>query len=63
MYSELNFLWESWLRVRTDNRPEAIENKVQQKRLLDYQRLMTECLRLLTDLHQCTDGPSSAYFR
>jgi DNA modification methylase/DNA-directed RNA polymerase subunit RPC12/RpoP len=43
MYSELNFLWESWLRVRTDNRPEAIENKMQQKGLLDYQRLMTEC--------------------
>ena len=43
MYSELNFLWESWLRVRTDNRPEAIENKVQQRGLLDYQRLMTEC--------------------
>jgi len=40
---ELNFLWESWLRVRTDNRPEAIENKVQQKGLLDYRRLMTEC--------------------
>ena len=43
MYSELNFLWESWLRVRTDNRPEAIENKARQKGLLDYQRLMTEC--------------------
>ena len=23
----------------------------------------TPCRRLLTDLHQCTDGPSSAYFR
>ena len=43
MYSELNFFWEAWLRVKTDNRPEAIENKVQQKALLDYQRLMTEC--------------------
>ncbi len=43
MYSELNFLWECWLRLKTDNRPEAIENKVQKKGLLDYQRLMTEC--------------------
>ena len=31
MYSELNYLWEAWLRVRTDNRPEAIENKVQRR--------------------------------
>ena len=43
MYSELNFLWESWLKVKTDNRPEAIENKVQGKTLLDYQRLMERC--------------------
>jgi predicted RNA-binding Zn-ribbon protein involved in translation (DUF1610 family)/predicted RNA methylase len=30
-YSELNFLWESWLRVQTDNKLEAIENKTQKK--------------------------------
>ncbi|WP_323721305.1 DNA methyltransferase [Acetomicrobium sp.] len=43
MYSELNFLWEAWLRVFTNNKPEAIENKVQGKGLPEYQRLMTEC--------------------
>lgn len=43
MYSELNYLWESWLRVRTNNKPEAIENKSQGKSLLDYQNLMTQC--------------------
>ena len=30
-YSELNSLWEAWLKVSTDNKPEAIENKVQGK--------------------------------
>ena len=43
MYSELNFHWESWLRVKTNNGPEAIENETQNKGLADYQRLMTEC--------------------
>ncbi len=45
MYSELNFLWEAWLKVFTNNKPEAIENKVQCKGLPEYQRLMTECFR------------------
>jgi len=45
MYSELNFLWEAWLRVFTNNKPEAIENKVQGKGLPEYQRLMTECFK------------------
>ncbi len=43
MYSELNFLWEAWLKVFTNNEPEAIMNKVQQKGLLEYQELMTRC--------------------
>ncbi|MCX6272566.1 MAG: DNA methyltransferase [Bacteroidetes bacterium] len=43
MYSELSFLWESWLKIRTNNKEEAIENKVQGKSLLDYQNLMTKC--------------------
>ncbi|MGI6544370.1 MAG: DNA methyltransferase [Limnochordia bacterium] len=43
MYSELNFLWEAWLKVTTNSKPEAIENKVQGKGLPEYQRLMTEC--------------------
>jgi len=44
-YSELNFLWESWLRVITNNQPEAIENKAQSKTLDDYRRLMTACFK------------------
>jgi len=45
MYSELNFLWEAWLRVFTNSKPEAIENSAQGKGLLEYQRLMTECFK------------------
>jgi DNA modification methylase len=45
MYSELNFLPESWLRVLTNNKKEAIENKTQGKSLLEYQELMTECFK------------------
>jgi DNA modification methylase/predicted RNA-binding Zn-ribbon protein involved in translation (DUF1610 family) len=45
MYSELNFLWEAWLKVFTNNKPEAIENKVQGKGLPEYQKIMTECFR------------------
>ncbi len=45
MYSELNFLWEAWLKVFTNNKPEAIANKVQGKGLPEYQRLMTECFK------------------
>ncbi|MEH2331138.1 DNA methyltransferase [Nostoc sp.] len=43
MYSELNFLWEAWLKVFTYTKLEAIENKVQGKGLLEYQELMTQC--------------------
>ena len=50
-YSELNFLWEVWEHVLTDNKPEAIMNTVQGKALLDYQKLMlesfSECFRIL----------------
>jgi DNA modification methylase len=42
-YSELNFMWEAWLGVITDNRPEAITNAVQKKGLLDYQGAMQRC--------------------
>jgi len=51
MYSELNFLWETWLRVRTNNQREAIINRTQGKNARDYGRLMeesfTECYRVL----------------
>ncbi len=43
MYSELNLLHESWLRVMTNNHEEAIENRTQQKGLLDYQNIMQKC--------------------
>ena len=43
MYSELNFLWEAWLRVFTNNKPEAIENKAQGKGPREYQELMEKC--------------------
>jgi hypothetical protein len=45
MYSELNFLWESWLKVLTDNKPEAIENEAQKKRAIEYRHLMTACFK------------------
>lgn len=42
-YSELNTIWESWLCVSTNSLPEAIENDVQQKTLLDYKRIIQGC--------------------
>ena len=45
MYSELNIAWEAWLGVLTNNKPEAIVNKVQKKRLHHYQDLMEACYR------------------
>lgn len=42
-YSELSFFWESWLRVLTENRPEAIIDNVKQKGLFEYQNLMEAC--------------------
>jgi 16S rRNA G966 N2-methylase RsmD/predicted RNA-binding Zn-ribbon protein involved in translation (DUF1610 family) len=45
MYSELNFLWEAWLKVFTNNKPEAVENQTQGKGLAEYQRLMTACFK------------------
>ncbi|WKL68396.1 DNA methyltransferase [Pseudomonas qingdaonensis] len=41
MYSELNFLWESWLRATTNNLSEAIQSKDQGKSIDDYRRLMS----------------------
>jgi DNA modification methylase len=45
MYSELNYLWEAWLKVFTNNKKEAIENKTQGKSTEGYRTLMTECFR------------------
>jgi len=45
MYSELNFVQEAWLRVLTNNGPEAVVNKTQRKGLVEYQHLMEQCFR------------------
>ena len=45
MYSELNFIWESWLNVFTNIQKEAIENNSQNKSLDDYRKLMIECFK------------------
>jgi len=45
MYSEGSFLWESWLKVFTNSEPEAIENPIQKKQLVQYQELMTRCFQ------------------
>lgn len=42
-YSELSFIWEAWIKVVTNNKPEAIMNKSQQKDLFEYQDLMMKC--------------------
>ena len=40
VYSELNFMTESWLKVKTDNTDEAIEESSQNKGLKEYELLM-----------------------
>ena len=42
-YSELSFLWESWLRVHTNVNQEAIISKIQDKGLPEYLSLMRMC--------------------
>lgn len=44
-YSELSFIWESWLKVTTNNNLEAVINQSQHKGLLEYQQLMTSCFK------------------
>ena len=46
-YSELNFLWESWLRVFTNNQSEAIVSGVQRKTLPQYTSLMLDCFKAM----------------
>ena len=45
MYSELNFLWEGWFNVLTNNLPEAIESKAQRKDISSYNSLMVKCFK------------------
>ncbi len=42
-YADLNFLVESWHRVRTNAVPEVIVDRFKKKGLLDYQHLMQRC--------------------
>lgn len=42
-YSELNFIWESWLRVFTQIDEEAIISPKQKKGVFEYQRLLERC--------------------
>ena len=42
-YSELSFLWESWLEIYTNNSSEAVMNRIQGKGLPEYQQLMERC--------------------
>ncbi|MDI6723123.1 MAG: DNA methyltransferase [Methanobacterium sp.] len=45
MYSELNLITESWLKVFTNNNKEAIINKTQNKALNEYTELMTQSFK------------------
>lgn len=58
MYSELSYLWEAWLKIRTNNSNEAIIDTVQNKSLVDYQNLMTDsftqCFNILKPGHWMT---------
>ena len=40
MYSELNSLWESWLRVKTNNKEEAIVSPSQKKTLFEWEKMI-----------------------
>lgn len=42
-YSELNFLWEAWMKCITNSNTEAIVNDAVGKALSDYQDLMKRC--------------------
>lgn len=44
-YSDLNFFVEAWLRVFTNAAPEAIVDRVKEKSLTEYQRLMQACFQ------------------
>lgn len=47
MYSELNFSFESWMKIFTNNKTEAIINKHQNKYLSEYSNLIQSCFKEL----------------
>lgn len=52
-YSEMNFLWESWLQQYTDNTEEVIVNRIQGKDTSDYGRLLTRAFREMGRVLKC----------
>ena len=44
-YSELNNLWEAWLKIQTSQAQEAIISGCQKKGLPEYQEMMEQCFR------------------
>ena len=46
-YSELNFIYEAWLKIATNNNDEAIMNKSQNKNIHEYNSLMHLCFKNL----------------
>ncbi len=42
-YSELNYIWEAWLRIFTNNTKEAIKSASQGKGIIEYRALMKAC--------------------
>ena len=50
MYSELSFIWEAWLKVLTNNKPEAIMSQAQGKGISEYQELFTKCF---SEFYRC----------
>lgn len=49
-YSELNFLYESWLGYFTQKDEEAVVNRTQRKKAGDYEELMSQAL---AEIHRC----------
>lgn len=49
-YADLNFLVESWHKVFTDAKPEAIVDQAKEKSLFDYEHLMQVCLKKYYDV-------------
>jgi predicted RNA methylase len=49
-YADLNFLVESWHKIFTDAKTEAIVDQAKEKDLLDYERLMQVCLKKYYDV-------------
>lgn len=47
MYSELNFIWESWIKIFTNAKTETIVNNTQRKKLSDYEHMMFLSLKEL----------------